>query len=471
MFDYDQSSKCDVLILTALQVECDAVLEHLSACQELLHPQGTIYQRGIFAGHDGVWQVSVAEIGLGGPGAAIETERALHFFRPWITFFVGVADGLREVQPGDVVAATKVYSYETGNAGTRFAARPEVWRSSYTLEQRARAEARSSVWLARLNGETLDTAPRVFIGALAAGEKVIVSKHSGVYQILRSTYADALAVETEGHGFLQAVRANQATQALVVRGITRLIGERTEVGRDRSRQAASHAAAFAFGVLAKLIGSRQSERGVMASCPTSEPARGSKAPYAARKTSPDAPAASTFGKDLLPAQRKVFISYSQKDTRWLARLQVHLAPFEQEGVLDLWDDTKIAAGSLWETALLEALETAQVAVPLVSADFLASPFLVQYELPKLLMRASSGGLVILPIIVSPCLFTNSELSIFQAANNPQKPLSAMSASERERTLMKVAKVIGERLMERSDHTLSSGPRSSEEQMLTPISGV
>ncbi len=290
-----------------------------------------------------------------------------------------------------------------------------------------------------------------------------------MYQILRTIYADALAVETEGHGFLQAVRANQATQALVVRGIVRLINESAEVGRDRSQQAARHAAAFAFGVLAKVTRSRQTDKEMEASSSSHQIADESTVSHTMGNTFPTALAARTFGKEILPTRRKVFISYSHKDARWLERLQVHLAPLEQEGILDLWDDTKIAAGSPWQASLLEAIETARVAIALVSADFLASSFIVKDELPRLLTRAASDGLVILPIIVSPCLFSSSGLSLFQAANDPRKPLSEMPISERERTLVKVANSIRIRLMERSRDTPSLGTGSGEERMPTSLS--
>ena len=43
----------------------------------------------------------------------------------------------------------------------------------------------------------------------------------------------------------------------------------------------------------------------------------------------------------------LFISYSHKDARWLARLRVHLKPAEERGNIDLWDDTKICPGHDW----------------------------------------------------------------------------------------------------------------------------
>lgn len=151
------------------------------------------------------------------------------------------------------------------------------------------------------------------------------------------------------------------------------------------------------------------------------------------------------GKSATLGQRKVFISYSHKDFKWLDRLRVHLKPVEREGIIDLWDDTKIAAGAQWKEAILEALETARVAIILVSADFLASDFISEYELPMLLSRAASGGTTILPVIVSPCLFNDTGLSVFQAINPPHRPLTAMASFEREQTLVNVVEAIRKRL--------------------------
>jgi nucleoside phosphorylase len=252
MLNQPNPPKCEVLILTALSLEYQAVITYLSATQEIIHPQGTIYSLGSFSGQNSTWKVAVAEIGMGGPSAALETERAINFFSPEILFLVGIAGGIKDVQIGDVVAATKIYNYEAGKADVHFQARPEVWRSSYALEQRARAEGRGTNWFARLNERPSGSAPRVFIGAIAAGEKVIASKQASTYQLLCTNYEDALAVEMEGHGFLQAVRANQTTRALVVRGISDLIDNKTSAERDHSQErAARHAAAFAFEVLVK----------------------------------------------------------------------------------------------------------------------------------------------------------------------------------------------------------------------------
>ena len=75
---------------------------------------------------------------------------------------------------------------------------------------------------------------------------------------------------------------------------------------------------------------------------------------------------------------------------------------------------------------------AQAAVLLISADFLASNFILENELPPLLEKAEKEGVKILPVILKPCRFTRDKLlSKFQAVNMPENPISGMSEHESE----------------------------------------
>ena len=138
------------------------------------------------------------------------------------------------------------------------------------------------------------------------------------------------------------------------------------------------------------------------------------------------------GKAKTPAGEKVFISYSHKDKDFLARLLVHLRPLEKKGLIDLWVDTRISAGEKWKEQIQKALAQARAAVLLVSADFLASNFIIDNELPPLLKKADEKGTVIIPVILKPCRFTREEsLSIFQSINAPETPVSGMDEHGRE----------------------------------------
>jgi nucleoside phosphorylase len=241
-----------VVILTALPVEFNAVRAHLTGLQEDVH-KDTVYEKGIFSAYGKEWEVGIVEIGAGNDSAAFEAERAITYFDPRVAFFLGVAGGVKDVKVGDVVAATKVYGYESGKAEQTFKARPDVGNSSYGMVQRARAEARRQDWLKRVLGAEVDSSPRAFIGPIAAGEKVIAVTESELYKFLKNNYNDTLAVEMEGRGFLEATHANQQVMALVVRGISDLIDNKSDLD-DAVRQeiAARNASAFAFEVLAKL---------------------------------------------------------------------------------------------------------------------------------------------------------------------------------------------------------------------------
>jgi hypothetical protein len=139
---------------------------------------------------------------------------------------------------------------------------------------------------------------------------------------------------------------------------------------------------------------------------------------------------------------------------------VHLKPLERTDVVDCWNDTRIAPGSNWQEEIRQALASTKVAVLLISADFLASDYIADHELPPLLEAAERGGAVILPVILSPCLFQETpELSRFQAVNDPARPLVDLPPGEQEQVFLKVARTIlgkfPETVRRRRFHTLLS----------------
>jgi len=141
------------------------------------------------------------------------------------------------------------------------------------------------------------------------------------------------------------------------------------------------------------------------------------------------------------ARTRVFVCYSHTDSRFLQRLQVHLAPEVRNKSIDLWDDTKITPGSNWRSEIDYALQTAKVAVLLVSADFLASEFIAHNELPPLLSAAESEGVTILPVLLKPCRYNYTPLAEFQFVNKPLIPLEKLRNVEREETWSQVAEAI------------------------------
>jgi TIR domain len=138
----------------------------------------------------------------------------------------------------------------------------------------------------------------------------------------------------------------------------------------------------------------------------------------------------------------VFISYSHQDKEYLDRLLVHLKPLEQERRVDVWVDTRIRAGDLWKKEIENALDRSSVAILLVSADFLASDFIRNNELPPILRGAEKKGTRILPVVLKPCRFSrDTSLKEFQSINSPEKPLILLSEGEREAYFDMVAREV------------------------------
>ncbi|MFC4464492.1 nucleosidase [Streptomyces xiangluensis] len=228
-----------VAILTALSLEYDAVLDHLTDVEKLTHPRyGTRARRGGLPGTP--WQVALVDMGEGTLTAATLTERVLSWLDPEAVLFVGVAGGLKDdIEIGDVVVATKVYAIHGGKqTPDGFLDRPEAWRASHRLEQAAK-EA--------LRGEA-------HFKPIAVGDVVLADSDSELAQRIRTSYNDAVAIEMESSGVAHAVHLAGEAGALIIRGIS----DKADANKSRADargsqpRAAANAARAAVAVLREL---------------------------------------------------------------------------------------------------------------------------------------------------------------------------------------------------------------------------
>lgn len=167
-------------------------------------------------------------------------------------------------------------------------------------------------------------------------------------------------------------------------------------------------------------------------------------PAAPQRVTPEAPSIADKAAQKIETKRSsVYICYSHEDREWLDRLRTHLNVLRLEyPTLDFWDDTRLEPGADWKEGIRTALASANVAVILVSASFLASNFIREEELPQLLASANERGTRVLLLLVSPSPFEDVEgLSRFQTVNPSDKTLSEMTTAEQERTFMRLTKQI------------------------------
>lgn len=138
----------------------------------------------------------------------------------------------------------------------------------------------------------------------------------------------------------------------------------------------------------------------------------------------------------------VFISYSHVDGKYLAELQVHLAPYERNDRLVSWSDEEIEPGTPHLDEIRKVLRVVRVAVMLVSPEFLASEFIYEQELCPLLREAEQSGVTILWLLVRACAYDNCELKDRHPVVPHDKPLAQLrSKSARDQVWVKVCKQI------------------------------
>jgi nucleoside phosphorylase len=262
-----------VVILTATDVECDAVRQHLD---ERLGPiietqdGDDFYEEGWFQSevNDRLWNVIVREIGEGNVNATLHTGSAIKRYEPKIILFLGTAGGKElKVEKGDVVVATLVYQamagkiYRSESGGLKIGSRPHSEKSNETLVNLARFCKRRN-WQERIKqeipgnwGDRIEKIPRsnphVHIKPLISTDFVWTEVESDLHATLSERFDDAVAWEMEGFGFLTQANHKHTVAAGVIRGISDFMQDKAQNDEEGWREAAMmNASAFAFELIA-----------------------------------------------------------------------------------------------------------------------------------------------------------------------------------------------------------------------------
>ena len=106
---------------------------------------------------------------------------------------------------------------------------------------------------------------------------------------------------------------------------------------------------------------------------------------------------------------KGFISYAPEDKEYFQLLQDGLRKHGKRSTIidsDLWHDGKILPGTLWHESIQSHIKECDFAVLLVSADFLASEYIEEYEFKKFLERQEAEGFPFFPVLVNHCDLSN-----------------------------------------------------------------
>jgi len=119
----------------------------------------------------------------------------------------------------------------------------------------------------------------------------------------------------------------------------------------------------------------------------------------------------------------IFYSYSHKDERLREKLEEHLALLKRQGVISVWHDRRIVAGTEWANQIGEHLESARIILLLVSSSFLASDYCYGKEMERALERHDKGEAKVFPTILRPCDWHGAPFAKLQALPKDAKAVT------------------------------------------------
>jgi hypothetical protein len=124
-------------------------------------------------------------------------------------------------------------------------------------------------------------------------------------------------------------------------------------------------------------------------------------------------------------------------------MRTHLEGLAHSSDFEVWDDTRIDPGEKWRQEIEKAIRHTRVAVLVLTADFLASKFIRDAELPLLLEAAEADGAKILCIYGSDVHLSGiaKRLLQYQFVNEPDRPLQTLHKTARETVYKKLTQAV------------------------------
>ena len=146
-------------------------------------------------------------------------------------------------------------------------------------------------------------------------------------------------------------------------------------------------------------------------------------------------------------RRVAFVSYCRKDAEWLRRFEVMLKPEVRERGIEVWSDTLIGPTREWRSEIDEAIARADVALLLVTPDFLASDFVMNLELPALIAHE----VPLLPVLVRACRYRSvPALARVQWAHDPGRDGPVAMATDIDGAIVRATNALMQVLDDRAD---------------------
>lgn len=104
----------------------------------------------------------------------------------------------------------------------------------------------------------------------------------------------------------------------------------------------------------------------------------------------------------------IFCSYTEQDANFVELLEKHLSILLRSNMVSIFHRRKIIPGSDWQNQQNQFLDTADLILLFISADFLASQYLYGIELGQAMAHHYANRVRVIPILIRSCDFAGVE---------------------------------------------------------------
>ena len=120
---------------------------------------------------------------------------------------------------------------------------------------------------------------------------------------------------------------------------------------------------------------------------------------------------------------KIFFCYAHEDEVLLNKLKSQLSPLRRQGLIEIWHDRDIGAGTKWEEEINTHLNEANIILLLISPDFMDSDYCYGKEMQRALERDQRGEAHVIPVILRP-VYWQGILGNLQALPTDAEPITS-----------------------------------------------
>ena len=125
----------------------------------------------------------------------------------------------------------------------------------------------------------------------------------------------------------------------------------------------------------------------------------------------------------LAKEIKIVFCYAHKDKALLDELERHLGTLKRLGQITTWHDREILPGGEWKHEINSQLLTADIALLLISPNFISSNYCYSVEMQRVLRRRELRKVHVVPIILRPVDWKDTPISDLQVLPTDGKPIT------------------------------------------------